>query len=67
MAEWKDALVSDKTPQDPNGNGWERNENKLQIKWTTKKPAPDEVLEFVIRIAKKADARQINAHVFPST
>ena len=50
----KDALVSDKTPRDPNGNGWERNENKLQIRWTTKKPAPDEVLEFVICNCKKS-------------
>ena len=43
-AEWKDALIADKTPQDPNGNGWERNENKLEIKWTTNKAAPNEVL-----------------------
>ena len=48
VAEWKDALVSDKTPRDPKENSWEKNENKLQIKWTTKKSAPDEVLEFVI-------------------
>ena len=54
LTEWKDALVSDKTPRDPNGNGWERNENKLQIRCTTKKPAPDEVLEFVICNSKKS-------------
>ena len=53
VAEWKDALASDKTPRDLNGNGWEKNKNKLQIKWTTKKPAPDEVLEFVICNCKK--------------
>ena len=54
MSEWKDVLISDKTPRDPNGNGWERNKNKLQIKWTTKKPAPDEVLEFLIYNCKKS-------------
>ena len=54
MAEWKDALSSDKTLRDPNGNGWERNENKLQIKWTTKKAAPNEVLEFVTCNCKKS-------------
>ena len=54
MAEWKDALISDKTPGDPNGNGWERNKNSFQIKWTTKKPAPNEVLEFAICNWKKS-------------
>ena len=66
VADSKDALISDKTSGYPNGNGWERNENKLQIKWTTKRPAPDKVLEFVICNCKKADARRINAHVLPS-
>ena len=37
VAEWKDALIFKKTARDPNGNSWERNGNKLQINWTTKK------------------------------
>ena len=64
MAEWKDALVSDKTPRDPNGNGWERNGNKLQIKWTTKKPEPGEVLEFVICNCKKSRCETNNSPCF---
>ena len=46
-----------------------KNEHKPQIKLTTKRPVPVEVLEFVTcnYKKKKADARQINAHVFPST
>ena len=49
-------IISNKTPRDPHKNGWERNENKLQIKWTPKKSAPDKDLEFVSCNCKKADA-----------
>ena len=45
MAEWNDALISDKTPWDSDGKGWKRNKNKLQITWTIKNPAPDEVVK----------------------
>ena len=54
VAEWKDALICDKIPLDPNGNGWERNENKLQIKWATKKNSTRWSLEFVICNCKKS-------------
>ena len=37
VAEWKFALNTDHAPKD----------GKLAIKWMTKNPAPDEVLEFI--------------------
>ena len=67
MAEWKDALIFNKTARDPNGNSWERNGNKLHINWTTKKEPQMKFQNLLYAIAKKADARQINANVFPST
>ena len=46
LTEWKDALIYNKTPRDPNGKDWKRSKKILQIKWTSNKPALDEVIQI---------------------
>ena len=65
MAEWKDIPISDKTPQDLNGNGWEKNENELPMKWATKKIALNEVLEFVTYNCKNSRCKTKKCQCFP--
>ena len=38
---------------DPDGCGWEKSENVLEIKWMTAKPAPEEILEFTTCACKR--------------
>ena len=51
--EWKKAIDCEHIPNDPEGCGWEKSDNRLEIKWMTKKPAPEEVLEFTTCGCKK--------------
>ena len=51
--EWRNALDVNHVPNDPDGHGWERNENMLKIKWMTANPAPEEILEFTTCSCKK--------------
>lgn len=53
IQEWRNALDVNHVPNDPDGCGWERNENVLEIKWMTAKPAPEELLEFTTCACKK--------------
>ena len=54
--QWKKALDNKHVPDDPDGFDWETtNDHQLDIKWMTKRPAPDEVLEFTICSCKKSN------------
>ena len=40
-------------PNDPQGCSWENSDNQLEIKWMSRSPAPDEVLEFTTCACKR--------------
>jgi len=51
--QWKKALDNEHIPDNPDGFGWETSNDHLEVKWMSKKPAPDEVLEFTTCSCKK--------------
>ena len=51
---WKSALVPNSNFPCPNGFSWTDVNNELQIKWMSKKPAPDSLLEFMACGYKKS-------------
>ena len=55
VGEWKEALLADHNPGNPDGRGWERTDDGLQIKWMTNSPAPEEILELVTCNCKKSN------------
>ena len=55
IREWKKSIDDEHIPGDPEGFGWEKTESQHEIKWMTKRPAPDEVLEFTICACKKTN------------
>ena len=56
---WKRALTAQIPNQNPDGQGWRRNEDDLKIDWTDLAPAPESVMQLVCCGCKgKCDTRQ---------
>ena len=55
VREWKKSTDGKHILGDPEGFGWKKTDSQLQIKWMTKRPAPDEVLEFTTCACKKTN------------
>ena len=64
VSEWKQALNAHHAPKTPVGRGWKIEGGKLSIQWMTKKPAPDEILEFTSCNCKKSNCSSRKGRCF---
>lgn len=53
-AVWRRAVSTAPDIPSPHGHGWEVNDNNLKMKWLGSNPAPEEILEMLSCICKKA-------------
>ena len=52
--QWKKAHDRSHTLPDPTNHGWKEENGSLAIRWTTEKPAPESILEFVTCNCRKS-------------
>ena len=62
--EWKKAFDVNHIPNEPVGSGWDKKNDKLEIKWMTRKPAPEEILEFTSCSCKKSSCSSNRCQCF---
>ena len=56
--EWKQALLLDHQFTDPQGNGWKKINDTLEIEWTSQPSGPEKILDFITCKCKKTSCKK---------